>query len=130
MKVATIGFFDGVHRGHQYLIQQVKDEALRKGGEPSIVTFANSPKSVISPDVACPLLTTLDEKLDLIADFGIPNIELVEFNTQVAQLTAREFMQNLLYDVIGVRVLVIGYDNRFGHNRAEGFDDYVRYGKE
>lgn len=130
MKVATIGFFDGVHRGHQYLIQQVKDEALRKGGEPSIVTFVNSPKSVVRPAVACPLLTTLDEKLNLIADSGILNIELIEFNGQLAKLTAREFMQQLLHDEMEVGVLVIGYDNRFGYNRAEGFDDYVRYGKE
>jgi riboflavin kinase/FMN adenylyltransferase len=75
-------------------------------------------------------LTPLDQKRLLLTKTGIDRIEVLTFNDALKQMTAREFMQQELRDRLGVKVLLTGYDNRFGHNRTEGFDDYVRYGQE
>lgn len=127
--VATIGFFDGVHQGHRYLIRQVKDEAMRRGMKSMVVTFPTHPRKVLHADYQPALLTTCDEKVTLLKHEGVDDIVLMPFTRELSQLTAREFMQKLHTDY-GVNVLVIGYDHRFGHDRSEGFDDYVRYGKE
>lgn len=128
--VATIGFFDGVHRGHQFLIANVREEA-RKAGLPSLViTFDRHPRQVLSQDYQPRLLSTLDRKLQLLSLTGVDNVAVLHFTKEMAALSARDFMQQILRDKFNVRELIIGYDNRFGHNRAEGFDDYVGYGKE
>lgn len=128
--VATVGFFDGVHRGHRYLIEQVRDEARRRGMEAVVVTFDRHPREVLRSDYRPQLLSTLDEKLGLLGRTGIDRCVVLPFGTAMASLTAREFMERVLLEGIGVRTLITGYDNRFGHNRCEGFDDYVRYGRE
>lgn len=128
--VATIGFFDGVHRGHQFLIRHVIDEARKAGMQSLAVTFDRHPRQVLHQDYQPELLTTLDEKVRLLRHTGIDNVEVLHFDTELASLTAHDFMQKVLRDKFCVRKLVIGYDNRFGHNRSEVFDDYVRYGKQ
>ena len=119
--VATIGMFDGVHRGHQFVLQHVADEARQRGLQSMAITFDK-----IGPQT----LTPLDQKRLLLTKTGIDRIEVLTFNEALKQMTAREFMEQELRDRLGVKVLLTGYDNRFGHNRTEGFDDYVRYGKE
>ncbi len=121
--VATIGMFDGVHRGHQFVLQQVIDCARQHGLQPLCITFDHSPRSE-------QVLTPLNEKLRLIQQVGIKCCEVLHFTPALKALTAREFMEKELKQRLGVRILMTGYDNRFGHNREEGFDDYVRYGKE
>ena len=129
-QVATIGFFDGVHRGHRCLIEQVKDVA-RKAGLPSmIITFDRHPRQVLHSDYQPQMLSTLDEKTTLLKATGIDRVEVLHFDEQLAVLSARDFMEQVLCRQYGITKLVIGYDNRFGHNRSEGFDDYVGYGKE
>ena len=127
--VATIGFFDGVHLGHRYLINQVKIAASQCGWCSSIITFPVHPRQVIQSDYQPSLLSSPEEKIELLASTGIDNCILLPFTRELSQLTAWEFMQ-LLYDKYKVRMLVIGYDHRFGHNRAETFEDYCRYGRE
>ena len=127
--VATIGFFDGVHLGHRYLINQVKIAASQCGWCSSIITFPVHPRQVIQSDYQPQLLSSPEEKIELLASTGIDNCILLPFTRELSQLTAWEFMQ-LLYDKYKVRMLVIGYDHRFGHNRAETFEDYCRYGRE
>lgn len=127
--VATIGFFDGVHLGHRYLIDQVKIAASQYGWCSSIITFPIHPRQVIQSDYQPQLLSSPDEKLELLASTGVDNCILLPFTKELSLLTAKEFMQ-LLYDTYKVRMLVIGYDHRFGHNRAETFEDYCRYGQE
>jgi len=121
--VATIGMFDGVHRGHQFVLQQVIDCASQHGLQPLCITFDHSPRSE-------QVLTPLDEKLRLIQQTGIERCEVLHFTPALKALTAREFMEKELKQRLGVCILLTGYDNRFGHNREEDFDDYVRYGKE
>ena len=127
--VATIGFFDGVHLGHRHLINQVKMAASLNGWCSSIITFPIHPRQVIQSDYQPSLLSSPEEKIELLASTGIDNCILLPFTHELSQLTAWEFMQ-LLYDKYKVRMLVIGYDHRFGHNRAETFEDYCRYGRE
>ncbi|MBO5252142.1 MAG: bifunctional riboflavin kinase/FAD synthetase [Bacteroidaceae bacterium] len=127
--VATIGFFDGVHLGHRFLINQVKAAAAQTGWQSSIITFPVHPRQVIQSEFQPQLLSSPEEKIELLAATGIDNCILLPFTQELSMLTAREFMQ-LLYTRYNVRMLVIGYDHRFGHNRTETFEDYCRYGKE
>lgn len=127
---ATVGFFDGVHRGHRYLIEKVKAVAASRGLQSTVVTFDRHPRLVLHTDFQPRLLTTNGEKSALLSATGVDNCAVLHFDEDMAVLSAREFMQSVLRDRLNVRVLITGYDNRFGHNRAEGFDDYVRYGRE
>lgn len=127
--VATIGFFDGVHRGHRYLIEQVRDVAAARGYATSVVTFPIHPRKVVHPDYQPELLTTCKEKVALLAETGVDYCMMLDFTSEIAALSAREFML-YLHTHYNIRALVVGYDHRFGHNRREGFDDYVLYGKE
>lgn len=128
--VATIGFFDGVHRGHQFLIEEVKELAFSRQFNSLLLTFPEHPRRVIHDEYQPMLLTTLDEKLVQLSKTDVDYCALLPFSREIAQLTACEFMEKILYTRFHVRVLVIGYDHRFGHNRDEGFDDYVHYGRE
>ena len=128
--VATIGFFDGVHRGHRFLIDRVIEEAQRSGMSSAVITFDRHPREVLQTDYQPDLLSTLDEKLLLLSKTHVDNTVVLHFDASLAALTAHDFMRDVLQGQLKVRKLIIGYDNRFGHNRSEGFDDYVRYGKE
>ena len=129
--VATIGFFDGVHRGHRHLISDLVSEAGSAGGMRSmVITFNGHPRQVLHQDYRPRLLTTSDEKLTLLSKTDVDCTAMLHFDISMASLSARDFMRTVLFDRLNVRKLIIGYDNRFGHNRSEGFDDYVRYGRE
>ena len=126
---ATIGFFDGVHRGHRFLIGRVVDEARQSGMASAVITFDLHPRQVLQADYQPELLTTLDRKLQLLSETQVDNTLVLHFDRSLAALPARRFMDEVLRRQLNVRKLLIGYDNRFGHDRAEGFDDYVRYGQ-
>lgn len=126
--VATIGFFDGVHRGHRYLIEQVREAAAARGLASSVITFPMHPRKVMQSDYHPELLTTCDEKVTLLAQTGIDSCIMLDFTPEVARLSAKEFM-SILKERYRIQALVIGHDHRFGHNRSEGFEDYVRYGQ-
>ncbi|MBR1933175.1 MAG: bifunctional riboflavin kinase/FAD synthetase [Prevotella sp.] len=127
---ATIGFFDGVHRGHRSLIGQLKQAARERGLQTMVITFAQHPRQVVQPEWQPQLLTTLEEKAHFIEETGIDVLVVLRFDRQMAALSAHDFMQRVLRDELGVQLLLTGYDNRFGHNREEGFQDYQRYGRE
>lgn len=127
--VATIGFFDGVHRGHRFLIEQVRQIAAAQGMRSALITFPVHPRKVMNRDFQPELLTTRDEKLTLLAATGVDYCMMLDFTPNVSRLTAREFMTGILKERYNVHTLVIGYDHRFGHNRSEGFEDYCRYGE-
>ena len=128
--VATIGFFDGVHRGHQFLIRLLVETASQEGLQSTIITFDEHPRKVLQSDYQPEMLSTLDSKLLLLSKTEVDNAVVLHFDKALAAMSAREFMQKILNDHLHVRKLFIGYDHRFGHNRSEGFDDYVRYGQE
>ena len=128
-RVATIGSFDGVHRGHQCLLRQVRRIADERGLDAVAVTFRLSPKKVLGLYDA-PQLTTLGERVTKLREAGMDDVSLLDFTTEMAAMSAHDFMQQILKEQLSVEVLVIGYDHRFGRDRSEGFDDYVRYGSE
>ena len=129
-QVATIGFFDGVHRGHRYLIDQMITVAKEAGMESTVITFDRHPRQVLHSDYQPQMLSTFEEKKALLETTPADHIEVLTFDEQLAALSAHDFMEQVLRNRLNVCKLVIGYDNRFGHNRSEGFEDYVRYGKE
>lgn len=128
--VATIGVFDGVHRGHQMLIRQVISEARKVRLSSVVITFDRLPRQVLDPNFRPQLLTTFEEKQRLLAHTGVDYLVVLPFSRELAALSAEAFMRQVLRDRLNVKVLLTGYDNRFGHQRTEGFNDYVRYGKE
>ena len=128
--IATIGFFDGVHLGHCHLINMLKKVARERSVQSCVITFDRHPRQVVQPEWCPEMLTTLDEKTQLLKATGIDRCEVLHFDRGMASQSARDFMLHTLKERLGVKILVTGYDNRFGHNRSEGFEDYVRYGKE
>lgn len=127
--VATIGFFDGVHRGHRFLIDQVKEVAATNGLCSALITFPIHPGQVMQTMYRPQLISSPEEKLELLETTTVDYCVLLPFTHELSLLSAREFMK-LLRDNFNIRALVIGYDHRFGHNRSESFEDYCRYGKE
>ena len=128
--VATVGMFDGVHRGHQHVIGQVVEKAREAGLSSTVITFDKVPRQVLDPSFRPQLLTTLEEKENVIRQLGVDVLAVLPFTREMAGLSAQAFMQQVLHEQLQTKVLVTGYDNRFGHDRTEGFDDYVRYGRE
>ena len=128
--IATIGFFDGVHIGHCHLINMLKKVARERGVEACVITFDRHPRQVVQPEWCPEMLTSLEEKTQLLKATGIDRCEVLHFDREMANQSAHDFMLHTLKEKLGVSILVTGYDNRFGHNRSEGFEDYVRYGKE
>lgn len=128
---ATVGFFDGVHRGHRYLIDQLKAEAAQRGLLPLVITFEEHPRLALSHTRYWPeLLTTNTQKLHLLEQAGVAAVAMLRFDQSMSMLTSREFMQQMLHDRLGVRCLLVGYDHHFGSDLSAGYKDYVRYGRE
>ncbi|GAB3893589.1 bifunctional riboflavin kinase/FAD synthetase [Spirosoma agri] len=124
--VVTSGTFDGVHRGHQTILTRLTEVAQTSGGESVLITYWPHPRTVVSNDSQdLKLLTTLDEKIDLIEQAGVDHLVVIPFTRSFSELTSAEYIQQILIDKIGTRKLVIGYDHRFGRDREGGFD-YIK----
>ena len=121
----TIGVFDGVHRGHQSLIRHNLDLAARLGLESVVVTFDPNPLEVLRPDAAPARLCDLARRVELIARLGVELVEVLEFDTELAAMTAEEFVASVLIKRLDARHVVIGHGFRFG-NRAAGSADTLR----
>ena len=121
-RIATIGYFDGVHRGHRYLFEQVRHLAEAAHAIPTIYTFYEHPKAVLTGDCP-PLLTPAHERFALLEKEG--DVRTLFFE-QVHHLSAQAFMQRLRSE--GVDILLMGYDHRFGSDRLTTFEDYVALG--
>ena len=126
--VATIGFFDGVHNGHRYLIRQVCDEALSRGLASLVVTFPEHPRSVLVPSSRVCLLSLPEEKRERLLSAGVDKVAMMSFTRELGRLSPFEFM-DMLRDDYGVEALVVGYDHHFGHGSQYGFEDYRSYGE-
>lgn len=128
--VATIGFFDGVHTGHRYLIEQVKEEAATRGLPSAVITFPVHPRKVLQKDYQPALLCGYDEKIERLASTNVDYCVCLDFTVEISQMPARQFMQEILKDRLNINTLIIGYDHRFGYNREESFSEYKHYGDE
>mgnify|MGYP000139518945 CR=1 FL=1 len=128
--VATIGFFDGVHLGHRFLIDEMKEIAKARNLPSAVITFPEHPRAVLHADYQPKLLNSFEEKLQQLETTGVDYCIVLDFTIELSRLSAKEFITSILAKSLHVKTLLIGYDHRFGHNRSEGFEDYVRYGKE
>ena len=124
--VVTSGTFDGVHRGHQTILNRLTEITRGNGGSPGesvLITYWPHPRTVVSNDSQdLKLLTTLDEKIDLLERAGVDHLVVIPFTRSFSQLSSEEFIRQVLIDKIGTKKLVIGYDHRFGRDRQGGFD--------
>lgn len=120
--VVTSGTFDGVHVGHRKILAQLREVARQAGGESVVLTFWPHPRTVVATDSSdLKLLSTLEERTELLAEAGINHLLIIPFTREFANLTSEEFIRRILVDIIGTRQLVIGYDHRFGRNREGSF---------
>ena len=127
---ATIGVFDGVHAGHRQVIKHLVSTARFPHLASMVITFDRQPRQLFDPEFRPQLLTTQEEKERAIEQLGVDFLVVLPFTKEMAQLSARDFMAQILKEKLNVKILQIGYDNRFGHDRTEGFEDYRRYGQE
>ena len=119
--VATIGSFDGVHRGHQAVLAQLAERARELNLPVTLVTFEPQPREYFQPEAAPPRLTRFREKLNALQQCGVQRVVVLSFNDALAALTAEEFIQRILLDGLGVKHLVVGDDFRFGKARTGDF---------
>jgi riboflavin kinase/FMN adenylyltransferase len=115
--VVTIGAYDGVHRGHQTVIAAVRARAAAAGVESAVVTFDRHPASVVRPESAPRLLTDLEQKLELLATTGVDRCLVITFDEVRSHEPAEEFVQEVLVDCLGAKVVIVGEDFHFGHQR-------------
>jgi len=113
----TIGAYDGVHLGHRALLAELQERARARGLVSAVVTFDRHPATVVRPESAPPLLTDLDQKLELLASCGVDRTVVVPFDRSRADETAEDFVGEILVDALGSRLVVVGEDFHFGHGR-------------
>lgn len=129
--VITIGTFDGVHKGHQQIISQLKKEARRIDGETVIITFHPHPRKIVSSvpgDIK--ILNTLNEKIHLLEAAGIDHLVVIPFDHQFANQSAHEYIHYFLYKYFKPACVIIGYDHRFGKGREGDYHLLESYGKK
>ncbi len=129
--VITIGSFDGVHCGHQKIIEKVCQLAQSTGGESVVITFHPHPRQIIYPkDNTLELINTIDEKIKLFEKLGLDNVVVVPFTIEFAQQSADEYIHKFLIEKFNPATIVIGYDHRFGLNRQGDFNYLKFHAKE
>ncbi len=128
--VLTIGTFDGVHIGHQKIIKRLVEISEIKNLTPSLLTFFPHPRMVLQKDANIKLINTIDEKKDILNQFGISNLVIKEFTKEFSRLTAEDFVKNILVDHLKAKHIIIGYDHHFGRNRNANIEDLKQFGKD
>lgn len=124
--IVTSGTFDGVHFGHQKILKKVTKYAKSAGGHSVVITFWPHPRFVLRPDDhSLKLLSTFQEKADIMEQTGIDYLVKIPFTKQFSQLSSDQFIRQVLIDKIGTNKLIIGYDHKFGKNR-EGSFEYLK----
>jgi len=126
--VVTIGTFDGVHIGHQTLINRLIGIARKYNGETVLLTFHPHPRIVLQKNANIELLTSIRERINLLEKSGIDHLIIIPFDENFAKLNSLEFIRDVLVKKIGTKRLVIGYDHHFGRNREGSFKHLVKYG--
>lgn len=124
----AIGNFDGVHLGHQALLQRLNEVAAAQGLKSAVMTFEPHPREFFAPDQAPARLTSLREKLELFAEAGVEYVYVCHFNRRFAAITVEAFMQDILRNALDARAVLVGEDFRFGAGRQGSMQDFVRAG--
>ncbi len=125
----TIGNFDGVHLGHQMLFSEVVGRAYHKGGTSVVVTFEPHPLQVIRPEIGSKLISTYEQKVEMISHAGIDVLVVIPFTRDFAAISAEAFVDDVLIKTIGVKELVVGYDYAFGRGRQGNIEFLKEQGR-
>lgn len=129
--VVTSGTFDGVHVGHQKILQRLQETASKMRGETVVITFWPHPRLVLNPlDTHLKLLSTFEEKAERLRTYGVQHLLRIPFTKEFSQLSSGQFIRSILVDAIGTSKLVIGYDHHFGKNREGSFEQLKENGPQ
>jgi riboflavin kinase/FMN adenylyltransferase len=128
--IVTIGTFDGVHYGHQKIIKRLCELAKMSGGESVILTFFPHPRMIIDPEnQSLKMINTIKEKAEILANLGVDHLIITPFTRDFSNLSAADYIKNILVDTIGTKQLIVGYDHRFGKDRQGGMKELETYAK-
>lgn len=128
--IVTLGTFDGVHIGHQKIIEKLLQNAKEYDCESLILTFFPHPRMVLQEGSDIKLLNTIDERSVLLDKLGLDNLIIHPFDKEFSRLSAEEFVKTVLVDTFNIQKIIIGYDHRFGRNRTANIDDLILYGEK
>ncbi|WP_461831924.1 bifunctional riboflavin kinase/FMN adenylyltransferase, partial [Aquifex sp.] len=126
----TVGNFDGIHLGHVYLIQKLKEEARKRNLKSMVLTFCPHPLKVLAPQLLPCELTDIDEKVEALSELGVDYTVFIRFDKEFSKVRAKEFLKNILYERLGCRYLLVGYDWRYGYKREGEIELAKEVGKE
>ena len=128
--VITIGTFDGVHIGHQKIIERLVKVGQNKALESVVLTFFPHPRMVLQKNSNIKLLNTIDERKQLLSKLNLETLVIKTFNKEFANLSARDYVKTILVEELNAKHIIIGYDHHFGKNRSANIDDLKSFGKE
>ena len=128
--VLTLGVFDGLHLGHQLIMQTVVERARAVGAVPTVITFDPHPRAVLHPESAPPLLQTFDQKIEALGVLGIEQTIVLRFTPEFASVRAQEFLRDVVMERLHAREVYLGKGFAFGHNREGNIDLLQRVGGE
>lgn len=128
--VLTVGTFDGVHIGHEVILDKICQSSLQEDLESVILTFFPHPRLIVSDNCDIKLLNTMDEKSQLLEKRGIQNFIIHPFDKAFSELSPREFVEQVLVQKLNIQKIIIGHDHKFGKNRTADFNDLLEFGKE
>ncbi|WP_310556104.1 bifunctional riboflavin kinase/FAD synthetase [Flavobacterium sp.] len=128
--VVTLGTFDGVHLGHQKIINRLLNSLENQNLESVVLTFTQHPRNVLYTETKIKLLNTNEEKVQLLEKKGVNNLIIQNFDTAFSELSGEEFVKNILVEKLNIQKIIIGYDHRFGKNRLSDIHDLIYFGKK
>ncbi|WP_294819922.1 bifunctional riboflavin kinase/FAD synthetase [uncultured Flavobacterium sp.] len=128
--IVTLGTFDGVHKGHRSILNKLIATGREAGCESLVLTFFPHPRMVLQQNVGIKLLSTIQEKAQMLDEYGLDNLVVHPFDHAFSRLTAEEFVKEILVERLKVQKIIIGHDHRFGRNRTANIDDLIRFGGE
>lgn len=128
--MVTIGTFDGVHYGHQKIVKRLCELAKTTGGESVILTFFPHPRLILDPENQdLKMINTISEKAVILADLGVDHLIIIPFTRDFSNLSAKEYINNVLVNTLGTKYIIVGYDHRFGKDRKGGMPELEEYAK-
>lgn len=128
--VITIGTFDGVHIGHQKIINSLKLVASSKGLQSVILTFFPHPRMILQHSSNIKLLNTIDERKDILESLGLDHLVVLKFTKEFSKLSPERYVKEVLMDGLNAKHIIIGYDHRFGKNRRADINDLIEFGNQ
>jgi riboflavin kinase / FMN adenylyltransferase len=128
--IVTLGTFDGVHLGHQKIINRILNSTINNDFESVVLTFSTHPRAVLQAESNIKLLNTNEEKILLLEKCGIDNLIIHPFDAQFFELTGEQFVKDILVNQLNIQKIIIGYDHRFGKNRSSDIHDLIRFGEK